>query len=64
MYRRWIENCRKRCEELSGGRIGYVHVRSMDESSFRHVFSEVLGRNYDKEALVVDTRFNGRRLAA
>ncbi len=59
MYRRWIENCRKRCEELSGGRIGYVHVRSMDESSFRHVFSEVLGRNYDKEALVVDTRFNG-----
>ena len=59
MYQRWIENRRKRCEELSDGRIGYVHVRSMDESSFRHVFSEVLGRNYDKEALVVDTRFNG-----
>ena len=59
MYQRWIESRRKKAEELSGGRVGYVHVRGMDESSFRHVFSEVLGRNYDKEALIVDTRFNG-----
>ena len=59
MYQRWIESRRKKADELSGGRVGYVHVRGMDESSFRHVFSEVLGRNYDKEALIVDTRFNG-----
>jgi C-terminal processing protease CtpA/Prc len=31
----------------------------MDDSSFREVFKEVLGRNSDKEALIVDTRFNG-----
>ena len=59
MYQRWIESRRKKAEELSNGRVGYVHVRGMDESSFRHVYSEVLGRNYDKEALIVDTRFNG-----
>ena len=46
-------------ERLSGGRIGYVHVRGMNDQSYRDTFSEVLGRNSGKEALIVDTRFNG-----
>jgi len=36
-----------------------VHVRSMDDPSFRVTFDRVLGRNIDKKALIVDTRFNG-----
>lgn len=59
LYERWIANCRKMCEELSDGRIGYVHVRGMNDGSFRRVYSEVLGTNNEKEALIVDTRFNG-----
>ena len=59
MYERWIASCRQRCEELSGGRIGYVHVRGMNDGSFRRVYEEVLGKNNEKEALIVDTRFNG-----
>ena len=59
MYERWIAGCRDRCEEWSDGRIGYVHVRGMNDGSFRRVFSEVLGKNNEKEALIVDTRFNG-----
>jgi C-terminal processing protease CtpA/Prc len=59
LYERWIAGCRKRCDELSGGRIGYVHVRGMNDESFRRVYSEVLGKNNEKEALIVDTRFNG-----
>ena len=59
LYERWIANCRKMCEELSDGRIGYVHVRGMNDGSFRRVYSEVLGKNNEKEALIVDTRFNG-----
>jgi tricorn protease len=31
----------------------------MDDGSFRTVVDEVLGRNNDKESLIVDTRFNG-----
>ena len=58
-YKRWIENRRKETDSLSEGRIGYVHVRGMNSSSFRKVYSEVLGRNYQKEAIIVDTRFNG-----
>lgn len=59
LYERWIAKRRELCEEVSGGRIGYVHVRGMNDASFRRVYSEVLGVNNDKEALIVDTRFNG-----
>lgn len=58
-YRRWVENCRKQVEELSGGRLGYVHVRGMNDQSYRTVYEEALGKNAGKEALIVDTRFNG-----
>ncbi len=59
LYRRWVENRRKETEFVSGGKVGYVHVRGMNDESFRTVVDEVLGKNYDKEALIVDTRFNG-----
>ncbi|MFN5320192.1 MAG: S41 family peptidase [Planctomycetota bacterium] len=59
LYERWIATRRELCEKISGGRIGYVHVRGMNDASFRRVYSEVLGLNAEKEALIVDTRFNG-----
>ena len=58
-YKRWVERCRDQVEKLSGGRVGYVHVRGMNDGSFRTVYEEVLGQNAQKEALIVDTRFNG-----
>jgi Tol biopolymer transport system component/C-terminal processing protease CtpA/Prc len=59
LYRRWVKARRAEVDRLSSGRVGYVHVRSMDDSSFRTVIEEVLGLSIDKEALIVDTRFNG-----
>ena len=59
LYKRWVENCRKKVDELSGGKVGYVHVKGMDSESFREVYSEVLGRCRNKEAVIVDTRHNG-----
>jgi len=58
-YKRWVKNRRKEVDSLSGGTVGYVHVRSMDDASMRVVFEEALGRNIEKKALIVDTRFNG-----
>lgn len=58
-YERWVENCRQIVDSLSGGRVGYVHVRGMNDASYRTVYEDVLGKNADKDALVVDTRFNG-----
>lgn len=59
LYKRWVRNRREEVEKLSGGKFGYIHVRSMDDASMRTVFEEALGRNLQKEAIVIDTRFNG-----
>ena len=59
MYNRWVNIMQKMTDSLSGGQIGYVHVKAMDDPSFRTVINKVLGKNYNKKALIVDTRFNG-----
>jgi tricorn protease len=59
LYRRWVKTRREEVDRLSGGRLGYVHVQSMNDASFRTVIEEVFGLSADKEALIVDTRFNG-----
>ncbi|MFZ9029178.1 MAG: S41 family peptidase, partial [Crocinitomicaceae bacterium] len=58
-YERYVKKCNALAEELSGGKVGYVHVRGMDDASFREVYNDALGKHADKEALIVDTRFNG-----
>lgn len=59
LYTRWVKIMRKQVDELSGGKVGYVHVQGMNDGSFRTVYEDVLGKNATKEALIVDTRFNG-----
>jgi len=59
IYQRWVDNRRKEVEAASGGKVGYVHVRGMNDQSYRTVVDEVLGKHIDKDALIVDTRFNG-----
>lgn len=59
LYKRWVDSRRDEVDKLSNGRIGYIHVRSMNDASMRTVFEEALGRNVGKEALIIDTRFNG-----
>ncbi|HEY0067354.1 MAG TPA: S41 family peptidase, partial [Flavisolibacter sp.] len=59
LYTRWVNMNRRKVEELSGGKVGYVHVQGMNDGSYRTVYEDVLGKNATKEALIVDTRFNG-----
>ena len=59
LYKRWVRQRRAEVDRLSGGKIGYVHVRSNNDASMRTVFEEALGLNLGKEAIIVDTRFNG-----
>lgn len=59
LYKRWVRARRAETERLSGGRIGYIHVRSMNDASMRAAVDESLGLNISKEAIIVDTRFNG-----
>lgn len=59
LYKRWVRQRRADTERFSGGKVGYVHVRSMNDASMRVVFEEAFGRNIGKDSIVVDTRFNG-----
>ena len=59
LYKRWVRTERATVERLSKGRLGYVHVRDMDDASYRDTYAEILGRDSGREALIVDTRFNG-----
>lgn len=59
LYQRWVESRRAEVVRLSGGKLGYVHVRGMNDASMRTVFEDALGKHLSVDALVVDTRFNG-----
>ena len=59
LYKRWVRQRRAEVDQLSGGKIGYIHVRAMNDPSMRTVFDEALGLNIGKEAIIIDTRFNG-----
>ena len=59
LYDRYVERQEAYVDSLSNGRIGYVHVKGMDSESFRETYSKTLGKFRNKEALIVDTRFNG-----
>jgi tricorn protease len=57
-YERWVNERRSKTDELSGNRIGYLHIKAMDQPSLRR-FEKELRENRHKEALVIDQRFNG-----
>ncbi len=59
LYQRWIKKRQEETEKLSNGKLGFMHVRGMDNESFRAFYEQVLGKYPNKEALIVDTRFNG-----
>jgi tricorn protease len=57
-YDRWVKERRKKVDELSNGRIGYIHIQAMNQPSLRKFEKEV--REFrNKEALVIDQRWNG-----
>lgn len=59
LYRRWVKQREEIVRELSGGKVGYVHVEGMNSPSFRTVYSELLGKYRNCDAVIVDTRHNG-----
>jgi tricorn protease len=59
MYDRWVANNARRVAELSGGKVGYIHIPSMDEQGLDRFVRALYSDNFDKEAIVLDVRFNG-----
>jgi len=57
-YRNWVESNRKQVHDATDGKVGYVHVPNMGPVGYaefhRYYLAEV-----DRDALIVDVRFNG-----
>jgi tricorn protease len=58
MYERWVDKNAKRVAELSQGKLGYIHIPSMDEAGLDRFVRDLYSDNFDKEAIVLDVRFN------
>ena len=59
LYKRWVKRNAHLVDSLSGGRLGYVHIQSMNDESYREVYSQVMGKYYKKDGIVIDIRYNG-----
>ena len=59
LYQRWIRTMEHLVDSLSDGRLGYVHIRSMADGSYRDVYSDILGKYNLREGIVIETRNNG-----
>lgn len=59
LYERWVKQRAMEVDELSNGRLGYVHISSMDDESFRKAYSDMLGKYNDREGVIIDIRWNG-----
>lgn len=59
LYKRWVAARAADVDRWSNGRLGYVHISSMNDDSFRKVYSDLLGKYNDREGVVIDIRWNG-----
>lgn len=59
MYDRWVARNAARVAELSAGKLGYIHLPNMHEDGLDRFVREMYSDNFDKEAIVLDVRFNG-----
>ena len=50
---------RAKVSELSGGRIGYIHIQSMDQASLDRFERDLYASAHGKDALIIDVRNNG-----
>src|SRR6185312_5617864 len=57
-YERWVKDRRALVDRLSGGRVGYLHIKAMDGPALAR-FRKELAEFRHKEGLVIDERFNG-----
>ena len=58
-YSEIVQQRRETVERLSGGRLGYLHIRGMSEPSVREFERDLYAAGKDKEGLIIDVRDNG-----
>lgn len=59
LYRQWVKQNEKMVAEMSEEKLGYLHIRLMNDSSFREFERQLYNIGYGKDGLVIDVRDNG-----
>lgn len=58
-YDAFREASRQTVRELSGNRLGYIHIQSMNQSSLEEFQGDLYASAYGKDGLIIDVRNNG-----
>jgi len=59
LYEEWVDDRKQLTAEYSGGKLGYIHIRGMNWTSFEQFERELMAAGLGKEGIVIDVRFNG-----
>jgi tricorn protease len=59
LYDEFVDATRAQVEKLSEGKVGYLHIRGMDQSSFVRFEEDLYHAGVGKDALIIDVRWNG-----
>jgi C-terminal processing protease CtpA/Prc len=59
LYDAWVAERRRLTEQYSNGKLGYLHIRGMNWSSFERFERELMAAGYGKDGIVIDVRYNG-----
>ena len=57
-YQAWVEGNRRKVQELSGGRVSYVYMPDTSPPGYAS-FNRYFTAQLDKDAVLIDERFNG-----
>lgn len=58
LYHQWVEKNRVYVEKISNGKLGYVHIPDMGESSLQNFYLDLDTQNRSREGVVIDIRSN------
>ncbi len=58
-YRDWVYTNEAYVHRVSGGRLGYVHIREMSYRAYQQFLSDLDTETHGKQGVVLDVRFNG-----
>jgi tricorn protease len=59
VYEEWVRRNARRVHRMTGDRVGYLHVRRMNESSFARFRRDLFAEGEGREAMIIDIRGNG-----
>lgn len=59
IYDAWVNERRRLTEKYSKGRLGYLHIRGMNWTSFERFERELMAAGFGKDGIVIDVRYNG-----